>query len=181
MAAVTPWAKSSVRACFFVVLAFAAAHTSAAQSPERWQAFAGYAPMNDITDRVTFPRGWVVSAAGHVNRWLSLAVDVDGQYKTIASIGSDVHLSSHAITGGLRASAPLGRFVEFGQVLLGVVQSTGTLFGSTETTRHLGLQPGAGLDYPLGEHWAIRGELDLRFLATGREFRVATGIVRAFR
>jgi hypothetical protein len=109
-----------------------------------------------------------------------VAVDIDGQYKTIAAIGSDVNLSSHAVTGGARASARLGRFVEFGQVLAGVVQSTGTLFGATETTRHAVLQPGAGLDYPLNERWAIRGELDVRFIVTGHELRVATGIVRAF-
>jgi hypothetical protein len=143
--------------------------------------FAGYAALNDVTDRVTYPAGWVVGVAGHLKGWLSLAGDVDGQYDTIPSIGSDFHLASHTVTGGPRASARLGRLVEFGQVLAGVIQSTNSVFGSTETTRHAVLQPGVGLDFPLSGKWAVRGELDVRFIDTGQEIRVAAGLVYAFR
>ena len=135
---------------------------------------------SDITDKVTFPAGWAVSAAAPLTRWLSVAADVDGQYKTIPSFGSDVRLTSHAVTAGLRASARLGRFTEFGQVLGGIVQSTGTAFGATAARVFASVQPGLGLDYPLSANWAVRGEIDVRFISTGQEFRVAAGILRAF-
>jgi hypothetical protein len=149
----------------------------------RWQVSAGYTFMreSDVTDKINFPAGWVAGAAVRVNHWLSVAGDVDGQYKTIPFIGSDTHLTSHAFSGGLRASAAIGRFVEYGQVLAGVVQSTGTAFGTTDTTTQAILQPGLGLDYPLTAKWAIRGALDVRFISTGQEIRATTGIVRAFR
>jgi hypothetical protein len=178
---VTKCAKSALRECFLVLLALTAPRLSAAQSPARWQVFAGYAPLNDVTDRVSYPAGWVVSVAGHLKAWLSVAGDVDGQYDTIPSIGSDFHLASHTVTVGPRASARLGRFVEFGQVLAGVIQSTNTVFGSTETTRHAVVQPGVGLDYPLSRKWAVRGELDARFINTGQEIRVVAGLVYVFR
>jgi hypothetical protein len=155
--------------------------TPEAPPAPQWQAFAGYAWLDDVTDKVTFPAGWALGVAGRLNTWLSVAGDSDGQYETIPSIGSSVQLTSRTVTGGPRVSARLGRFVEFGQVLGGVVWSTGTLFGSTETTRHAVLQPGVGLDYPLSRRWAVRGEIDVRFLVTGHELRVAAGIVRAFR
>src|SRR5437588_557297 len=78
-------------------------------------------------------------------------------------------------------SATFGHFVEFGQLLAGVIQTSGTVFGSTDTMRHGMLQPGAGLDYPLNRKWAIRGEVDARFISTGQQIRVAAGIVRRFR
>jgi hypothetical protein len=71
MVQVTLRAKSVVRAFFLVLLALGASRPSAAQTLARWQAFAGYAPMNDVTDRETFTLGWVVGAAGHLNRWPS--------------------------------------------------------------------------------------------------------------
>jgi hypothetical protein len=173
--------KPAVCVWLFALLGLAVARTSAAQSFERRQIVAGYTAMSDITDHVTFPLGWFVGAAGHLNQWLSVVADVDGQYKTITFIDTDIHLTSYAATAGARASAPLGRFVEFGQVLAGVVLSRGTLFGSTATVRHAVIQPGVGMDYPLNHRWAIRGELDMRFLSTGHELRAATGLVRAFR
>jgi hypothetical protein len=173
--------KSTMCAVIVVLLALALARTSAAQTVERRQIFAGYTSMSDVTDHVMFPLGWFAGAAAHLNPWLSVVADVDGQYKTITFIDTDIHLNSHSATAGARASAPLGRFVEFGQVLAGVVVSRGTLFGSTATTKHAVIQPGVGVDYPLSWRWAIRGELDMRFLSSGHELRAAIGLVRAVR
>jgi hypothetical protein len=137
--------------------------------------------MTDVTDHLTFPLGWFIGAAAHLNPWLSAAIDVDGQYKTIRFIDSDIHLASHALTAGARASGRLGALVEFAQLLGGGIQSRGTLFGSTQTTWHGVLQPGIGVDYPLDERWAIRAQLDMRFMSSGHELRAATGVVRIFR
>jgi hypothetical protein len=154
---------------------------AAAQPSARWQLFAGYATLTDAIDQLTFPAGWTVSTAWHLREWLSAVGDVDGQYKTIPVIDSNVRLTSHSVTGGLRAAARVGPFIEFGQLLAGVAQATGTLFGSTETIRRSVVQPGVGLDYPLRGRWAVRGELDIRLIATGHELRVSTGVVRVFR
>jgi outer membrane protein with beta-barrel domain len=155
--------------------------TSAAQGLERRQIVAGYSGMIDITDHVTFPLGWFVGAAGHLTPWLSVVADADGQYKTSTFIDTDIHLTSYSATAGARASAGLGRFVEFGQMVAGIVLSRGTVFGSSSTTKHAIIQPGVGVDYPLNARWAVRAELDMRFLSSGHEIRAATGLVRAFR
>jgi hypothetical protein len=178
--AMTRRAKSIVLT-FFIVLALGLPRSAKAQTSPQWQVFAGYATLNDVTDQVVFRAGWAVSAAAHLTGWLSVVGDVDGQYKTIDAIGSDVRLTSHTLTGGLRAAARLGHFTEFAQVLVGVAQTTGALFGSTETIRRAVVQLGVGLDYPLRGRWAVRGELDVRLLTNGHDLRFATGIVRAFR
>jgi hypothetical protein len=164
-----------------LVLALGVSRTAAAQHLEERQIVAGYTSMTDVTDHLTFPVGWFIGAAAHLNSWLSVAVDVDGQYKTIRFVDSDIHLASYAPTAGVRASGSLGKFLEFAQVLVGAVESRGSLFGSTDVKWHAVLQPGAGLDYPLNERWAIRGELDLRFMSSGHELRTAIGVVRNFR
>jgi hypothetical protein len=172
-------AASSLR-IWLLVLALGVSRTAAAQHLEERQIVAGYTYMTDVTDHLTLPAGWFIGAAAHLNSWLSVTFDVDGQYKTIRFIDSDIHLASYAPTGGARASGQLGKFVEFGQLLAGGVQSRGTLFGSTEVKWHAVLQPGVGVDYPLNERWAIRGEFDARFMPPGHELRAATGVVRTF-
>jgi Outer membrane protein beta-barrel domain len=166
-----------------VLLAAPSARAQSARESARWQLSGGYAFMveSDVTEKETFPSGWNVSGAVRLTSWLSIAADADGQYKTIPTLGGDIQLTSHALTGGLRASARLGKLTEFGQVLAGAVRTTGTAFGSSDTTMYRAIQPGLGFDYPCGARWAIRGELDVRFLSTGEEIRVVAGIVRAFR
>lgn len=173
-------AISSLRT-WFLVLILGVPRTVSAQHLGGPQIAAGYTSMTDVTDHLTFPLGWFIGAAAHLTPWLSVAGDVDGQYKTIRFIDSDIHLSSYALTAGVRASGQLGRFTEFAQVLAGGVQSRGTLFGSTETKWHAVLQPGVGLDYPLNQRWAIRGQFDVRFMSSGHELRTAAGVVRNFR
>jgi hypothetical protein len=166
---------------FFMVLLLGLPRSMAAQAPARWQVFAGYATLNDTTEQIVFPAGWAVSVARPLTGWLAVLADVDGQYKTIDAPGSNVRLTSHTVTGGLRAQASLGRLTEFAQLLVGVAQVTGSLFGSTETIRRRIVQPGLGVEYPLWGQWAVRGELDVRRIPLGHEFRVTTGIVRTFR
>ena len=88
--------------------------------------------------------------------------------------------------GGLRASARLGRLTEFGQILAGVVRTSGSAFGSTTSGQSLGIQPGVGIDYPLTRAWAARAELDVRLIATqpdttngGYQYRFVAALVYA--
>jgi hypothetical protein len=160
-------------ACCFL----AAAPPAIAQSTRTWQLSAGYSALRVPNDNVTFAAGWAIGSSVLLNRWLSLAVDVDGQLSTIPSFGTDIRLTSHAVAAGARASGRLGPFTEFGEMLVGNVRSTGTLFATTDTTNHVMFQPGIGLDYPVSFKWAVRGELDARWLQTGQQIRGVVGLV----
>ena len=154
--------------------------SAAAQGLKSWDAFAGYAFLRDAPSDVNFPLGWAAGVSGSLNSWLSIAADTGGNYKTIPVIGSDVRLVVHTFMIGGRASARVGDFVEFGELLVGLAHTRGTAFGSTSTATDAAVQGGAGLDYPLNSKLAARGELDARFLRTGHEFRVVAGLVYIF-
>jgi hypothetical protein len=144
----------------------------------------GYSLAHDPRDAVTLPAGWFAGAAIGLTSALSVVADVSGQYATIALFDTDARLTAHAVMGGLRLSARLGRLTEFGQVLAGVVRTSGSAFGSTTSGRSIGVQPGVGIDYPLARTWSARAELDIRLIAAqpdaqngGRQYRFAAGLV----
>jgi len=148
----------------------------------------GYALAHDSRDIVLLPAGWSAGVAIGMTPVFSLAADVSGQYATITLVDADVRLSVHTLLGGIRASGRIGAFTEFGQVLVGVVRTSGSAFGSTSTARSFGIQPGVGLDYPLAHAWAARAELDVRLIGdqpdannSGYELRFVAGLVYRFR
>lgn len=149
----------------------------AAVSAQGWEASGGYSMLRDTKDQLTFPAGWTAGAAAALNRWLSVVADVDGQRKTIPSIGSDIVLTSHAFLAGGRGSTRLGRFTEWAQVCVGVFVARGDAFGSSEASSSFAVQPGLGLDYPVSAHWSARAQLDLRWIRTGEQVRVGGSIV----
>ena len=149
---------------------------AAAQAGE-WEAWGGYSAMRDTTDRVTFPAGWDVGALRSLTTWLSVVGEVDGQRKSIPSFASNIVLTSRAFTLGARASARLGRVTEFAQISGGVLRSDGDAFGQTSTSSSYVIQPGLGLDYPLGKRWAARIETDLRWIDTGQQLRGVAALV----
>jgi hypothetical protein len=144
----------------------------------------GYSLAHDSRDIVLLPAGWAAGAAVAITPIFSAVADVSGQYATITLVDADVKLSVLTAMGGVRASGRLGAFTEFGQILFGVVRTTGSAFGSTATARSFGIQPGVGLDYPLARRWAARGELDIRVIGdqpnannSGYELRFVAGLV----
>jgi hypothetical protein len=154
---------------------------AAAQILTSWNAFAGYAYMKDLTDRIDFKLGWAADAAVGLNSWLSIVADAGGHYETVPLVGSDVRLAEHSLMAGGRASVHVGDFVEFGQLMAGLVHARGTAYGSTSADTHPGVQGGGGVDYPLSPKLAVRLEFDARFLDTSREIRATAGIVYTFR
>ena len=157
---------------------------AAAQTSHPVEIFGGYAFAHDALNNISLPAGWVAGGAVGVNDWLSAAVDVSGGYKTLDVFGSDIRLSAHALMLGARASARIGRLTEFGELLAGVVRGSGAAFGFTDTTNAFALQPGAGLDYPLGARVAARAHLGVRLIRSqpggneaGYEYRFAAAIV----
>jgi hypothetical protein len=144
----------------------------------------GYSLAHDPRDAITLPAGWFAGAAIGLTAALSAVADVSGQYKTIALFDTDARLTAHSVMGGLRLSARLGRLTEFGQVLAGVVRTSGSAFGSTTSGQALGVQPGAGFDYPLAPGWSARAEVDMRLIASqpdatngGHQYRFVAALV----
>jgi hypothetical protein len=135
----------------------------------RFEVSGGYALAHDFRDQVTLPAGWIAGAAIDLTPALAAVADISGQYKTVALLNADARLSVHTVLAGARASARVGRLTEFGQILAGVVRTSGSAFGSTTTVHAIGVQPGAGVDYPLTARWAARAELDVRLVAAQQD------------
>jgi len=81
--------------------------------------------------------------------------------------------STLALVGGVRASARIGRLTEFGQIGVGLARSTSTVVGISSTAHAVAIQPGAGLDYPLGPRFAARLQIDYRAIRGGIEAPIA--------
>src|SRR5438477_2704084 len=131
------------------VMCVALASAAAAQTVNRPEVSAGYAALNDPKTETVFHIGWIVGVAVPLTSWLSVVGDGGGNYATVAGFASDTQLSLHAVSGGLRGSAKLGRLVEFAQLQVGYFRESGSRFGITETNNARMLQPGVGLDYPI--------------------------------
>jgi hypothetical protein len=138
-----------------------------AQTP--WELAAGYAYLQDPPDRLDFPSGWIASAAVGLTSWLSAVADVSRHsHSTLA-----IDFSTLALVGGVRASARIGRLTEFGQIGVGLARSTSTVVGISSTAHAVAIQPGAGLDYPLGPRFAARLQIDYRAIRGGIEAPIA--------
>ena len=170
--------KFTLRALPLVILLLlGVARPATAQDARAWEISAGYSFMHASSDHLDFFNGWAAGAGARVHDWLSIVVDASGHRKTLAFVDADIHLSTLTLMAGGRATAALGRFSEFAQVLVGVLRTSGTLFDATDTTTHLVWQPGLGLDYPLTARISFRGELDVRLIDTDRQPRAVLGVV----
>jgi hypothetical protein len=161
---------------------------AAAQNARPLEVSGGYSFVHDPNNHISLEAGWMAGGGVALTDWLAAVVDFGGNYKTISSFGSEVHVSVHAAMGGVRASARVGKVTEFGQVLAGIVRGSGTAFGFVSTSHAFGLQPGIGFEIPLTQRLAGRTELDVRFIHSqpngnnaGYEYRFVAGIVYRFR
>ena len=146
--------------------------------------FGGYSLVDDTKSETKLPAGWSAGAAFTLSSWFAAVGDVAGHYATIQTFDADVRLTTHAVMGGGRAFARIGRLTEFAQLLAGVVRGSGTVFGSTETNTVFAYQPGAGVDYPLTDRLAGRAQLDVRVVRNnsggiegGHAFRFCASLV----
>jgi hypothetical protein len=138
--------------------------------------------MRDLTDHVTFKRGWMAGTSVFLNPWLSFAVEIDHQTATTPAFdGGTFSFASRSALAGFRATGRLGVLTEFGQVLIGRVDSSGTIFDQRDKTRHVAIQPGLGVDLAIRGRWSARGEVDARFLDSGREARLVAALVYRIR
>jgi hypothetical protein len=158
--------------------------TQAAAQTRAVEVFGGYTFVHDAKNDVSLPAGWLAGAAFQITGWLSAVADVSGSYNTEQLFDAELHMRAHGVFGGGRASARLGRVSEFAQLLAGIVRGSGTAFGFSDTTNAFAVQPGVGLDYPIGNRVAARGQLDVRFIRNqpdgneaGYEYRFSAALV----
>lgn len=176
-----------LRALAFASVSLSLAGSAAAQ-PRAVEVAGGYTFVHDAKNDISLPAGWIAGAAVSITPWLAAAADVSGSYKTEDAFGAELRFRTHAIVGGGRVHAKLGRATEFAQLLAGIVRGSGTAFGFTDTTTAFALQPGVGLDYPLSDRLAARGQLDVRFIRNqpegneaGYEYRFSVAVVYRIR
>jgi len=125
---------------------------------------AGYVFLNDPQTETEFPRGAMGSIGVAAGGPVTIVGEAAFSRAHVSGFASDTDLSFVSVMGGARASVRAGPLREMFQVLAGPVFASGTRFGVTETNRGLGIQPGAGVDVPLGGRWWLRGEIDLRYV-----------------
>jgi hypothetical protein len=128
-----------------------------------WEVAGGYVYLQDPPDRTNFPAGWLASAGVALNDWLSAVADVSRSVESSFAID----LATAAFVGGIRASAQIGPLSEFGQFLVGVVRSTSTVVGISQSDDNVALQPGGGVDFRLGHRFAARLQIDYRTIRGG--------------
>lgn len=150
-----------------------------------WEAAAGFESLADPQDRVTL-LGWTADAAFAAKPWLWAVVETGRATRTIELIT----LRQLAVLAGLRARAQIGPFVEFVQVVAGAARSESTVLGDSSADTAVALQPGIGVDLPLGSpsRWLLRVQIDRRSLTGGpfhtedrHNVRIAASIVFARR
>jgi hypothetical protein len=102
-------------------------------------------------DGLNMPAGWWFSLAGHTGSWASIVGEVAGNYKS----ESGDTLKLHTFMGGARVnSTRSGAVIVFGQFLVG-----GMNFSNGDSETHLAIEPGAGIDVPLGDRIAVRAQV----------------------
>lgn len=148
-------------------LLVAAPHPASAQMWTLREVSGGYVYLNDTGDQIRLPSGWMAGGSLRLTDWLSAVGEGGISTSTTTTFGSDIRTKVGTVLGGVRAEAKIGRFTEFGQLAAGGVLGTATGFGVTSTNTAFGLQPGAGLDYPLNARLSGRAQVDLRFISGG--------------
>lgn len=187
-----PYAMRRAVVCALIALALNALTSPAFAQARAFEWFGGYSYLRDPSHSVltatarddAMPLGWAAGAAWPVWRAVSIAADASGHYKHQTTFVDDITLTYHTVAAGPRASARIGPFVEFAEILTGVGIAHGSAFGVSVNTTALLIQGGGGLDYPAGSRVALRGQLDYRRLtgsSDGRlpanQFRVVAAIV----
>src|SRR5439155_25799770 len=142
----------------------------------------GYSMMHDSDVEGNFPMGWFVSVGKTVTPSISIVGDVSGNYKTITvTPGVDAKLKVHTFAAGPRWSDRQGQITPWAQVLVGIANMSGSVFGIGASENGFSVQPGGGLDFDVNGSFGVRLGGNLRFIrssgATGKEFQFVAGIV----
>ena len=163
-----------------------------AQTP-RAEISGGYSFMHDNDRSEDFPAGWAASATGNVNRWIGVAAEVSGNYRTCENcqrgpftsqrfLGTDLHLRVLTYMAGPRVAArAFAAVTPFAQVLFGGSHMSGGTQWDGALTTGFTYQPGAGVDINVTPRAGVRLQGDYRVIRTSgqdnHESRFLVGIV----
>lgn len=145
----------------------------------------GYSILHDSDLEETFPMGWLVAGGATLSSNVAVVGEAGGNYKTVDFLGTDVNLRVHSFLGGLRFQERRTKVMPFGQFQVGLVHRAASLLGEGDSANDFALQPGGGVDIPLGSSMGARVQADYRIIRsegeTSNEFRVGFGLVFAFK
>jgi hypothetical protein len=181
-----PYALRQAAVCALAALAVMSLTCPTLAQTRPVEVFGGYSYLNDPSHSVltatardnAMPLGWAAGVALPVWRAVSIAADLSGHYKHQTTFVDDITLTYHTVAAGPRASARIGPFVEFGEILAGVGIAHGSAFGVSANTTALLLQGGGGLDYPVASRIALRAQLDYRRLTGSDDGRLPANQLR---
>jgi hypothetical protein len=127
-----------------------------AQETPAFEISGGYSLVRDQDAEENF-HGWIASGAGNLNRWLAIAGEVGGNYKTIQVLGADIDLRMHSFFAGPRFSwRQVENITPSAQLLVGAVHGSGAVLGATKSNLEFALQPGGAVDFWLRKNFGIR-------------------------
>src|SRR3984893_3223211 len=106
------------RIAIAIMLGAAAPRAAGAQTWWPQEVSGGYVYLNDSDNQVGLPAGWMAGGSFRLTGWLSAVGEGGISARTTTTFGSELRLRVGAVLGGARASATLGPFREFGQVLV---------------------------------------------------------------
>jgi opacity protein-like surface antigen len=136
--------------------------------------------------------GWEASFEGKLLPWIGLVADVAGHYGSQSFVEptpngpQNINVTGHQqeYLFGPRLSVPVGKFIPFGEVMVGVahIHTGGTLPGPSNTS--FATAVGGGLDYRIFHPLALRLEGDYVrttfFSDTQHNLRLSVGGVLRF-
>jgi len=125
---------------------------------------------------VSVPAGWFFTAGANISDAFAVVTDLSGQYESNSVSGGGVTVSSsdsiHTFLAGPRVQGQSGRISFYGQFLVGAARMSAALSvsggsvqqASSASDTEFCFAPGAGLDFSLGEHAALRAGVNEQFI-----------------
>jgi hypothetical protein len=129
------------------------------------------------------PTGWLFAIAMRAGGpGVFVVGEAQGHYKTIDFFGDDLSASVHGFLGGVRVAPAMNSKVQgFFQALAGMARLGASFAGESASFTKFALQPGGGVDVPVGERLFLRLQADILLVFFGEENGVRAGTSRDFR
>src|SRR5271168_2444250 len=151
--------KVRVVVSLLAFLSFFGGAVHAQEQATKFDVFAGYSylrarPSTGTADDFSL-NGGSVSVAYNFNNWLSAVADFGGYHNgSILGTGTDGTISTYLF--GPRVSYHFRRLTPFGEVLFGDAHASASVLGASSSNNAFAMTVGAGVDYRLSRHLALR-------------------------
>ncbi len=170
-----------MRKCLFLIILFGLPLLVAAQETPKVEVFGGYQFTHIAGENFN---GWNASVTGNANKWLGIAGDFSGSYKSISGVSVNVYSYTFGPVISLNHN---GKFNPFVHALFGGAHLGASLAGvGSGGTTGFTMMAGGGADAKLSPHLAVRifqaDWVYYRFQGVGGSdnVRLSTGLVFRF-